>query len=112
MVSAFKAVYRIGGPSGYFRGMRARVLYQMPSTAICWSTYEFFKFILLKSKSDKAERDLAVTLPSMLLPAVNLEAEQPRRTDKIDWAVCSQGAAKLSSVSFTQAYTDPERGHS
>lgn len=39
-------VYRLGGPLGFFRGLQARVLYQMPSAAICWSTYEFFKYVL------------------------------------------------------------------
>ncbi|CAG0916479.1 unnamed protein product [Notodromas monacha] len=43
MANAFKMVYRIGGLSGYFQGLRARVIYQMPSTAIAWSVYEFFK---------------------------------------------------------------------
>lgn len=41
-----KTVYRLGGLSGFFRGVQARVMHQMPSTAICWSTYEFFKYIL------------------------------------------------------------------
>lgn len=34
----------MAGPLGFFRGLSARVLYAMPATAICWSTYEFFKF--------------------------------------------------------------------
>lgn len=46
LVQAVKKVYRIGGAKAYFRGMQARVWYQMPSTAICWSTYEFFKYLL------------------------------------------------------------------
>lgn len=32
--------------TGFFRGMLPRVLYSMPATAICWSTYEFFKYII------------------------------------------------------------------
>lgn len=43
----------MAGPVGFFKGLGARVLYSMPATAICWSTYEFFKFIL----SDKCESD-------------------------------------------------------
>lgn len=38
MVDAFKMVYKFGGIKGYFRGLDARILYQMPATAICWST--------------------------------------------------------------------------
>lgn len=43
---AMKLIYQLKGPSGYFRGMQARIMYQMPSTAICWSTYETFKYLL------------------------------------------------------------------
>lgn len=30
----------------------ARVLYSMPATAICWSTYEFFKYMLSQKHND------------------------------------------------------------
>lgn len=46
LIQAGKKIYRTAGVAGFFRGMQARVLYQMPATAICWSTYEFFKYIL------------------------------------------------------------------
>uniref|UniRef100_T1DEA6 Putative mitochondrial carrier protein mrs3/4 n=2 Tax=Psorophora albipes TaxID=869069 RepID=T1DEA6_9DIPT len=46
LIEAAKKIYRTAGPLGFFRGLQARVLYQMPATAICWSTYEFFKYIL------------------------------------------------------------------
>lgn len=46
LLSAVKMVHTLGGPFGFFRGLSARVLFQMPSTAICWTTYEFFKYIL------------------------------------------------------------------
>ncbi|OAD59991.1 Mitoferrin-1, partial [Eufriesea mexicana] len=52
MIDAFKTVYRYGGLRGYFRGLNARVLYQMPATTICWSTYEFFKYILHEKQDD------------------------------------------------------------
>lgn len=43
----------MAGPAGFFKGLTARVLYAMPATAICWSTYEFAKFILSrKSRED------------------------------------------------------------
>ncbi|KAM4678256.1 mitoferrin-1 [Discoglossus pictus] len=48
MVNAFRTVYQLGGVAGYFKGVRARVIYQMPSTAIAWSVYEFFKYALTK----------------------------------------------------------------
>ncbi|XP_031637241.1 mitoferrin [Contarinia nasturtii] len=46
MKEAIIQIYTVAGPSGFFKGLVARVLYSMPATAICWSTYEFFKFIL------------------------------------------------------------------
>lgn len=43
----------MAGPNGFFKGLGARVLYSMPATAICWSTYEFFKFMLSNENSDQ-----------------------------------------------------------
>ncbi|KAM8973661.1 mitoferrin-1 [Pelodytes ibericus] len=48
MVNAFRTVYQLGGLGGYFKGVQARIIYQMPSTAIAWSVYEFFKYFLTK----------------------------------------------------------------
>lgn len=44
MRSALTAIYRVAGVRGLFQGLKPRVIYQMPSTAISWSTYEFFKY--------------------------------------------------------------------
>lgn len=49
MGEAIRQIYAVAGVKGFFRGMLARVLYSMPATAICWSTYEFFKFYLAGS---------------------------------------------------------------
>jgi solute carrier family 25 iron transporter 28/37 len=43
---AFKVIYHRDGLKGFLRGWRPRVLSHMPSTAICWTTYEYFKWIL------------------------------------------------------------------
>ncbi|XP_034188090.1 mitoferrin-1 isoform X2 [Osmia lignaria lignaria] len=66
MIDAVKKVYNYGGIRGYFRGLNARVLYQMPATTICWSTYEFFKYVLHKKQDDgycgpEADNDLSGT---------------------------------------------------
>ncbi|NXC47466.1 MFRN1 protein, partial [Penelope pileata] len=53
MANAFRTVYQLGGVTGYFRGVQARVIYQIPSTAIAWSVYEFFKYFLTKHKLEK-----------------------------------------------------------
>jgi solute carrier family 25 iron transporter 28/37 len=68
LVAAAKTVYHLKGMSGYFRGLKARVLYQMPSTAICWSTYEFFKYIMHNRRIVDTE---------LLLPTVETDAIRP-----------------------------------
>ncbi|CAH1159218.1 unnamed protein product [Phyllotreta striolata] len=55
-VGLFKAastIYKSKGLLGFSSGMSARVAYTVPSTAICWSTYEFFKFILKEQDAKK-----------------------------------------------------------
>jgi len=46
VVRSLQTIYHNGGFKSFFRGVSARVVYQMPSTAICWSVYEFFKYML------------------------------------------------------------------
>lgn len=38
MKDAIRLVYRYYGFPGFYRGLSARIVYQMPATAICWST--------------------------------------------------------------------------
>jgi solute carrier family 25 (mitochondrial iron transporter), member 28/37 len=42
LVSAIRVIYTRGGIMAFFNGLTPRVLYQMPSTAVAWSCYEFF----------------------------------------------------------------------
>ena len=53
MANAFRTVYRLGGMAAFFKGIQARVIYQMPSTAIAWSVYEFFKYVLTKQQMER-----------------------------------------------------------
>jgi solute carrier family 25 iron transporter 28/37 len=46
MLSAGKLVYEYQGMQGYFRGVQARVIFQMPATGISWLVYELFKHLL------------------------------------------------------------------
>ncbi|XP_025262366.1 mitoferrin-2 isoform X2 [Camponotus floridanus] len=64
MMDAFRQVYRHGGIKGYFRGLRARVLFQAPATAICWVIYESFKYVLHNKQNDEysdSETDSGMT---------------------------------------------------
>lgn len=44
LLQATRVVYKCCGIRGYFQGVQARVVVVMPSTAISWSVYEFFKY--------------------------------------------------------------------
>uniref|UniRef100_A0A8C6UV04 Mitoferrin-1 n=1 Tax=Neogobius melanostomus TaxID=47308 RepID=A0A8C6UV04_9GOBI len=56
MANAFRTVYRLGGMSAFFKGAQARIIYQMPSTAIAWSVYEFFKYFLTKHHLEEDQK--------------------------------------------------------
>ncbi|KAJ7077906.1 mitochondrial carrier domain-containing protein [Mycena belliarum] len=43
MMDALRIIWRKDGLKGYGRGLTPRVLTIMPSTALCWLSYEFFK---------------------------------------------------------------------
>ena len=58
MVTAIRTIYTMRGFPGYFQGLQARVIYQMPSCAICWSVYEFFKNFL---HTDAGEAELELS---------------------------------------------------
>ncbi|KAM7290388.1 putative carrier protein MRS3/4 [Ixodes scapularis] len=55
LVNAAATIYSCCGFKGYFRGLSARVLFQMPATAISWSVYEFFKSSLNRRNSGESE---------------------------------------------------------
>lgn len=46
LFNAAIAIHNCCGYRGYFRGVSARILHSMPATAISWSVYEFFKFLI------------------------------------------------------------------
>lgn len=46
MRQAIRTIIACRGYAGFFRGAKARMVFQMPGAAISWSVYEFFKFIL------------------------------------------------------------------
>ncbi|KAG8330608.1 hypothetical protein J6590_059398 [Homalodisca vitripennis] len=100
LVNAIQAVYKIGGPLGYFRGMSARVIYQMPSTAICWSTYEFFKYMLTTpvAVDSIGETPEAESPPKSRGPAPVSES-WPRELPAMS------GAGMYGTLSFTTVHT-------
>ncbi|XP_054718507.1 mitoferrin-2-like [Uloborus diversus] len=71
LINAATVIYRFSGPRGYFRGMQARVIYQVPSTAIAWSVYEFFKYTIGKYDNYKPEHS------SLIAHASSMENKHP-----------------------------------
>ncbi|XP_022257620.1 mitoferrin-1-like isoform X2 [Limulus polyphemus] len=53
LINATMTVYRFRGLRGYFQGFQARVVSHVPSTAVAWSVYEFFKHMLKLQQSLK-----------------------------------------------------------
>jgi solute carrier family 25 iron transporter 28/37 len=45
-IDGAKVVYKTRGWQGFFKGVSPRIMATMPSTAICWATYEYFKYIV------------------------------------------------------------------
>lgn len=82
MFSAFKRVHTCCGNSGYFKGLQARVIYQIPSTGLSWSVYEFFKYIITKRKNKddyqtlegESHAETTEKIKSLLPPAVTYAA--------------------------------------
>lgn len=50
--NAIQTVYAMQGIRGFFKGLCARIVYQMPSTALSFSVYEMFKHYLKSNDSD------------------------------------------------------------
>jgi solute carrier family 25 iron transporter 28/37 len=48
LAQALRTIYSCCGMRGYFQGVQARVVAAAPSTAIAWSVYELFKFLLIQ----------------------------------------------------------------
>lgn len=46
-------IWRREGTSGFFRGMKARVITAAPSTAICWTAYELAKAYFIRIEEER-----------------------------------------------------------
>lgn len=102
LMNAIRTVYKVGGPFGYFRGMSARVIYQMPSTAICWSTYEFLKYMLATPIVIDTFEDDSLTLS---LPPQKLRTSSPGAEPWPRELPAMSGAGMYGTLSFTTVHT-------
>lgn len=97
LIEAIETVYRLGGPFGYFRGLKARVLYQMPSAAICWSTYEFFKYALNSTPKTTSCVDI-VEFPLIRNESETSEEPVPNSIQRLPPAETAPAPRSLSSI--------------
>lgn len=70
MREAISQIYKATGSIGFLKGLTPRVMYSMPATAICWSTYEFFKFVITQNNSNDTcedESSVLYTFPTSIV---------------------------------------------
>lgn len=94
----------MAGPLGFFKGIGARVLYSMPATAICWSTYEFAKFILSR-KSREDYQSSVVTVALTPKDVIAAAAEKVRLDDAsgkigLRYVLPTTSASSTADVNF------------
>ncbi|KAJ1981888.1 Fe(2+) transporter [Dimargaris cristalligena] len=49
---AFRIIYERKGLAGFWKGIQPRIISHVPSTALSWVTYEYFKWVIGKNRSD------------------------------------------------------------
>ncbi|KAK9470936.1 mitochondrial RNA-splicing protein MRS3 [Dipodascopsis tothii] len=52
LADAARIIYRRDGAKGFLRGLKPRIVANMPSTAICWTSYEMAKFYIYRRVPD------------------------------------------------------------
>ena len=72
-VSALRTIYRCHGMGGFFRGTQARIVYQVPSTAISWSMYELLKFVLSRWREPSVGGSLLTGTAATMSPVLSGE---------------------------------------
>ncbi|KAL7731156.1 hypothetical protein ACLKA6_014350 [Drosophila palustris] len=103
MIEASRKIYRMAGPRGFFKGMTARVLYAMPATAICWSTYEFFKYYLCGMDKEKykssitgrSELQTPTRTADYVLPKSDADAHEDVETSELTSGLPKDGGVTL-----------------
>ncbi|KAJ1929403.1 Fe(2+) transporter [Tieghemiomyces parasiticus] len=53
MIDAAKIIYERRGLAGFWKGVQPRIISHMPSTALSWVTYEYFKWYIAKNDASQ-----------------------------------------------------------
>lgn len=100
MPESLRTVYRVAGFTGFTKGMSARIMFQAPSTAICWATYETIKNIIaLRQASNQQPYDTLVDMTSKTSHAATTGGTETSTT-----AAC--GGADKGSDKLWETITD------
>jgi hypothetical protein len=86
-------------------GLKARVLYQMPSTAICWTTYEFFKYCMNSNMRVEATALLPAidVVSTEEVPPLRELAREPLRIHTAPHAGAQPVISSLPALAFNTA---------
>lgn len=101
MLEAIQQINKLAGPLGYFKGIVPRVLYSMPATAICWSTYEFFKYLINGSKDKKPPTTVSLSATSVGLNYVTIPPSTIINTTTVTDPSSSTGLATIRDATTT-----------
>ncbi|KNC83643.1 hypothetical protein SARC_04104 [Sphaeroforma arctica JP610] len=89
MWNAARDVYALHGYKGFLRGVQARMLFHIPSTAICWSVYEFFKhtmktfnledleMLITPDQSESMQSESMTSVGSVVASEMHAKSEAP-----------------------------------
>ncbi|CAO1434100.1 unnamed protein product [Diamesa serratosioi] len=102
LVDAIKKVHKVAGVKGFFKGMQARVLYQMPATAICWSTYEFFKYMLNRVEKKKETVIISAATSPPLPKEISLQFDDNKK--QLHYVLPSNGSKLTNDIPSTSIH--------
>lgn len=87
LYNAGSTIYNCCGWRGFFQGLQARVIYSAPSTAIAWSVYEFFKYLIAKRSGAGGLHAVAPSLPPPRSSATLSDSKWEKNSSDITAAV-------------------------
>ena len=70
LFQAASTIHSCCGFRGFFQGLQARVAVSMPSTAIAWSVYELFKFLLMERSSGNSGSSSSSKCDASISPVI------------------------------------------
>jgi hypothetical protein len=114
-LKAARLLYRREGLRAFWRGAKARMLAHMPATAISWSVYEYFKYVLANRGTTSTYASNASNAPSPTaaspskLTTVTVVAEAHENPSRSDGSQINAQLDRLFSLESDAAQSNDER---